>query len=572
MKRKHVRSLSLLWKILIPATALIILVALAIGVASYNFASKIMIELGMEESYTTGKVARSVVNTDLLVGLKPGDEDTENYKEVREALTQVREECGIYFLYTLYRENNTLYYQVDTDTVNQCAIGEEFEVSYEELAPVFDGVEMTDDYIYTDDGDYTISTYLPLYNNGEIVAILAADYDASEIVNNLQSLLFRVASITGICLIISIAIMFIIVKRIISALVKVDDKLYDLAKNDGDLTQKLDVHTGDELENIANNVNDLLEFIRGIIINISGNSKELNDASENISKQLDDCEGNVMSMSAVNEQMSASMRETSESINHLNEDFTEIFEGLEHISESALKSSENTSEKTIKAEAINKQAEETRSTAVMKAKELAEELSDKVEKSKAVEQISTLTGDIIGITSQTNLLALNASIEAARAGEAGRGFAVVADEIGKLAGSSAETAGQIQKISSDVVNAVSELAEKANEMLEFLEKITVEGYDSLLQTSKDYHDDVSAIDELLRNFSLESEELHNKMNRVKSVVSDIDKIVDENASGINSLAETASDIASIVGDIGQIAKENKDIAGKLEGEVNKFKI
>lgn len=72
--------------------------------------------------------------------------------------------------------------------------------------------------------------------------------------------------------------------------------------------------------------------------------------------------------------------------------------------------------------------------------ELSSSLRDKIEKSKAVEQISVLTANIIEITDQTNLLALNASIEAARAGEAGRGFAVVADEIGKLAGNSAEAA------------------------------------------------------------------------------------------------------------------------------------
>ena len=84
-------------------------------------------------------------------------------------------------------------------------------------------------------------------------------------------------------------------------------------------------------------------------------------------------------------------------------------------------------------------------------------VNEKIERSKAVEEISELTTEIINITDQTNLLALNASIEAARAGEAGRGFAVVADEIGKLASNSAVAAGEIRRVSAEVISAVNEL-------------------------------------------------------------------------------------------------------------------
>ena len=61
-------------------------------------------------------------------------------------------------------------------------------------------------------------------------------------------------------------------------------------------------------------------------------------------------------------------------------------------------------------------------------------LNQAIEESKSVDQVNSLTDDILSISAQTNLLALNASIEAARAGEAGKGFAVVADEISKACG------------------------------------------------------------------------------------------------------------------------------------------
>lgn len=68
-----------------------------------------------------------------------------------------------------------------------------------------------------------------------------------------------------------------------------------------------------------------------------------------------------------------------------------------------------------------------------KVNEILEVLNRAIEDSNSVNQVNSLTDDILNIASQTNLLALNASIEATRAGDAGRGFAVVATEISQLA-------------------------------------------------------------------------------------------------------------------------------------------
>ena len=573
MKEKT-RKASIRVKILFPASLLVLLVCVILGISSYRSINAGMVEMGVEEAEMAAKIAVSVADGDLVGKLTPGCEDTEEYQTLLTSLRAIQNEFGIAYLYTLYTDGSQVYYGVDTDTSElQAKVGNVFEKSYQEMANTFAGESYVQDYIEDTGYGDVITVYMPIKNSaGEIVGVIGSDYDAANIVERLNAITRQVIVMAAICLIAAIAVLSIIVGRTVKGLQMVNRKIYDLVHSEGDLTQKLEITSGDEMELIANNVNKLLEHIRGIMLNIAGNSVQLNNSSKTVVQNLSSAEINITDVSATMEEMSAAMEETSASLNQINESIGKVYQAIGNISENANSGRESSGEIMGKAADIYEKAVEEQKEAKVLAQDMAVAVNEKIEKSKAVEEISLLTANIINITEQTNLLALNASIEAARAGEAGKGFAVVADEIGKLAMNSAETAAQIQRVSAEVVGAVNELAQKAEAMLTFLDETAMNGYEKLLETSGSYQEDVGNMSRMMQEFADESGEVKQSIDEIKEAISAVSIAVEESAKGVTNVTEMSVDLTSSVGDIGNEANSNMNIANQLNAEVNKFKL
>ncbi len=566
------RRLTIRAKILIPSIIIVVLVCGLMGYNSYTRFEKSMVRMGVEEADMAATIVADSLDANLVYKVTVGSEGTQVYQNLQGDLRKKQKACGIAFLYTLYTDGKKVYYGVDSDE-DAAKVGDEFADSYAELESVFGGKEYIQDYIdHTEDGDL-ITVYKPIEDNaGKVVAILGCDYDASSIAAELQKAVVQTLQIGGICLILAILILTIIVSRITKGLMQVNAKIYDLVHNEGDLTQKLDVRSGDELELIAGNVNELLAYIRKIMIGISSGSMRLMSSSRKMVDHLSSADESITDVSATMQEMSAAMEETTSSLNQITEAIDEIYSSVERIAGNADAGKVSSQEMESRASGANDAAAEGQKKANIETEKMAASLNEKIAKSKSVEKIEVLTSNIIEITEQTNLLALNASIEAARAGEAGRGFAVVADEIGKLAGNSADAAAKIRQVSAEVIQAVDELAEGSQQMIEFVRNSTEEGFGGLVATSENYATDANAMRAMMEQFAQTAEELRSTMDGIRESISAVNIAVEESAKGIAGVSESSVQLTGNVNDIQSEASDNNGIAEYLAKEVGKFKL
>lgn len=573
-KKQKTRKMNIRAKILLPVLIIMLVVSASMGTMMYLIGEVAYRSAGVEQSRMAATIAETMIEAKNMQYIKEGSETMTVYVNQLYKLREIKNTCGILYMYTIYEENGNLYYGIDTDeSEGQCMPGDTYDDDPEPVYAALAGETYVRDEIVSNEYGNLISSYVPITDDaGNIVAVLGCDYDGTEALRMTNIIkLLSMGFMFGALLISSVVIMFF-VNAITKNVVMINNKIYDLVNNEGDLTQKLDIHSGDELELISDNVNALLEYIRTIMLNISGNSTNLQGASMEVFNNLKNAEMNITDVSATMEEMSAGMEETAASILEITSAINDVYDAIEEINGKAGESATNAYEAMEKANSVYNVSIQSQEQAKEMSSQLSATVEDKIEKSKAVNEIETLTNSILAIASQTNLLSLNASIEAARAGEAGRGFAVVADEIGKLAQESADSASRIRQVSSEVIQAVEELAAASQQMIAFIDETTMGGFQQLQETAYDYKENIHEMSATMQDFTASCEELKSNMDSIKNNIEAANIAVDESAKGISSVSEISVSLTSSVGDIQAQANGNMDIANMLNQEVNRFKL
>lgn len=373
-----------------------------------------------------------------------------------------------------------------------------------------------------------------------------------------------------LCILTIVIIMLTVLAPIAKSNKQLKQIIRKLENNECDLSERIAIKSKDEIGQLVGGINAFLSALQGVIGDVSGNSDNLNRVIDNVSQSLSKVNGSSYDVSAVMEELSASMEEVSATITTMDKDAGDVSTSIEAFNKVSAELLSYSRQMQERAAGLERTAVESQSTTNEMVGEIVEKLELAIEHCKSVEQVETLTNDILSISSQTNLLALNASIEAARAGEAGKGFAVVADEIRQLADSSRATANDIQQINETVVAAVNELSGNANRMVEYINQTIMPDYDSFVDVGQQYAQDSEYVNDEMTQFAQRTMELTNILNDLIDSIGNVSTVIEQSAQGVGSAAEGTANLSGEIGKIGNQMDSSAQVAERMREQCNRF--
>ncbi|MAE36025.1 MAG: chemotaxis protein [Oceanospirillaceae bacterium] len=365
--------------------------------------------------------------------------------------------------------------------------------------------------------------------------------------NDIASTFWSSAASTAVMTLIFVGLMAIIIRLISTSieapLTQLSHTMSNIAKGDGDLTQRIPVNGEDEITRLSRSFNQFISQIHDII-----------RESVNASNEVASLGRELAGMGAATRKLTDEQMQESD---HVATGATEMSQTIQEIADNADKAAD-----AVKVVEGNSKAG---LTTMQNTQAHIADLADQIQSSRAsiqslrseTESIGTVLEVIRGIAEQTNLLALNAAIEAARAGEQGRGFAVVADEVRTLASRTQESTEEIHR-------TISRLQEQA--------EATVQSMENSANHSEETSEMSQSACEAIARISDAVVTLTEMNLSVASAVEQQSVAANEISQSINRIAESSNDISNNMSRSDASGQKLAKCSERLSQQVSRFRI
>ena len=310
--------------------------------------------------------------------------------------------------------------------------------------------------------------------------------------------------------------------------------------------------------------------IRGTVNTLQESSEKLDSVTGEVLRHARTSGQSARGLSSLAQSLSQAIQKVASNASNINNSAADIRGDVNDMAEECSAITEYSSAMKLRANEMEASAQTNTEVIRRKASDILEVLNEAIENSKSVDQVNSLTKDIVAISSTTNLIAINASVEAMRAGDAGKGFAVVAREIKGLADSSGETAKRIQEVNEIVTNAVHNLSRHSQDMADYLNKTILTEFQEFVCSGRQYKEDADYVKEMIDAFNSRADRLRNSMSEIADSIGSITMAIDEGAAGITGVADSTKSLVEDMTDITNRMDINREIVEDLKKQMEVF--